>query len=403
MKTQYRKPAIDITRKAYKAIALLFLAAPAFIFMGCQQESTPNAEAIRTQISEYNQQIVELNQKISTLEQDLEALGETSANRERTSVTVSEIARQPFDNFINVSASVEAIQAAMISPETNGQIREINVVKGQKVSRGQQLARLNTTVIETNISELKTSLQLAETVYKRQQRLWEQEIGSEIQYLEAKNNFESLQSRLESLEAQLNLAVMRAPFDGIVDEIFAKRGELAMPGSMVMQIINLDQLYINADVSESFLPSVDSQENVILRFPAYPDYEEEVPIFRLGNVINPENRTFRLQLKINNRDGKFKPNMVANVGLKTFSTQEALVVPSIIIKQDVQGFYLFLAQENGDGDFVAKKVYVERGPSGEGNTMIASGIEAGDLLITSGHNQVNDGTLISFTNDMAGL
>ncbi len=403
MKTQINMIAAKHIKKVYNFFVLITLSAPILLFTGCQEQSTPDVQTIREQISEYNEQIVEINQKISELEQTLENMGETTLNRARTNVSVTEIAHQSFDNYINVSASVEAIQAAMISPEINGQIREINVIKGQKVKKGQKLARLTTTVIETNITELKTSLQLAETVYNRQKRLWDQEIGSEIQYLEAKNNFESLQSRLKSLEAQLDLAVMRAPFDGIIDEIFAKQGELAMPGSMVMQIINLDQLYINADVSESFLPAVDSDGKVILRFPAYPNYEEQVPVFRLGNVINPENRTFRLQLKINNTGEKFKPNMVANMGIKTFSTEKALVVPSIIIKQDVQGFYLFLAEENEDGDFEAKKVYIERGPSGEGNTMIASGVEPGDLLITSGHNQVNDGTLISFTNGIADL
>ncbi|MFO7755579.1 MAG: hypothetical protein R6V34_06325, partial [Bacteroidales bacterium] len=114
---------------------------------------------------------------------------------------------------------------------------------------------MNTSVIENNISEIKTSLQLAQTVYNRQKRLWEQEIGSEIQYLEAKNNYESLQSRLKSLESQLDMAVMHAPIEGIVDDIFSKEGELAMPGNAVIQIINLDNIYINADVSESFLPN----------------------------------------------------------------------------------------------------------------------------------------------------
>lgn len=366
---------------------------------GNNEDQNGDVQAIREQISEYNQQIVEMSRKVSELERKLEELGEIPQNRIRTPVTVTEIIPQPFDHYFKVNASVEAIQEAMISPETNGQIREIPVRKGQRVRKGQVLTRLNTSVIENNIAEVKTSLQLAQTVYNRQKSLWEQEIGSEIQYLEARNNYESLQSRLKSLESQLDMAIMRAPFDGIVDEIFAKEGELAMPGSMVMQILNLRNLYVNADVSESFLPMIDPSDKVILRFSAYPDYEEEVPVHRMGNVINPENRTFRLQLRINNPQEKFKPNMVATMSIKSYTADDALVVPSILIKQDTQGHYLYVADENEEGDLTAQKVYIERGLSGEGRTMIKSGIKQGDLLINQGHNRVNDGALIAISEE----
>ena len=366
---------------------------------GNNEDQNGDVQAIREQISEYNQQIVEMSRKVSELERKLEELGEVPQNRIRTPVTVTEIIPQPFDHYFKVNASVEAIQEAMISPEINGQIREIPVKKGQRVRKGQVVARLNTSVIENNIAEVKTSLQLAQTVYNRQKSLWEQEIGSEIQFLEARNNYESLQSRLKSLESQLDMAIMRAPFDGIVDEIFAKEGELAMPGSMVMQILNLRNLYVNADVSESFLPMIDPSDKVILRFSAYPDYEEEVPVHRMGNVINPENRTFRLQLRINNPQEKFKPNMVATMSIKSYTADDALVVPSILIKQDTQGHYLYVADENEEGDLTAQKVYIERGLSGEGRTMIKSGIKQGDLLINQGHNRVNDGALIAISEE----
>ncbi|MFN2395209.1 MAG: efflux RND transporter periplasmic adaptor subunit [Bacteroidales bacterium] len=376
-----------------------------FIFVACDNnnEQKGDVEDIRQKITEYNEQIVELNQKVSELERELEALGEIPQNRLRTPVTVMKIQPQPFDKYFNVNASVEPVQYAMISPETSGQIKEIFVEKGQRVKRDQELARLNTNVIENNISEVKTSLQLAQTVYNRQKSLWEQEIGSEIQFLEARNNYESLQSRLKTLESQLDMAVMTAPFDGIVDDIFTKEGELAMPGNRVMQMINLDNLYINADVSESFLPDIDPDDQVILRFPAYPDYEERFPIHRLGNVINPENRTFRLQLRINNRDQKFKPNMVASMSIPSFSTDDALVIPSILIKQDLQGHYVFTVTKDENEDWIANKTYIERGPAGEGKTMIISGISIGDLIIDQGHNRVNDGTLISIPSEMTAI
>ncbi len=376
-------------------IPLLF----ALLMAGCNQENQTETEKIREKISEYNEQIVELNQKVSDLERELEKRGERTQNRQQTPVTSIPLELQPFDHYVKVNGSVEAVEEAIISPESNGQVTEILVDKGQRVTQGQVLAKLNTSVIENNIQEVETSLQLAETVYSRQKRLWEQEIGSEVQYLEAKNNYESLQSRLNSLKAQLDMATMTAPFSGIVDEIFIKEGEMAMPGAMVMQLINMQNIYINADVSENFLPHIKKDEEVILRFSAYPDFERKVPVHRVGNVINPENRTFRLQLKLDNPDERFKPNMVATLGIQSFTTNEALVVPSILIKQDVQGHFVYTIIENEQGDLVADKVYVERGPSSEGLTMIQSGLEQGDKLINAGHNRVNDGTLVKIAED----
>ncbi len=369
--------------------------------VSCKEEKPSDTEEIRQKISEYNQQIVELNQKVSALEKDLEALGETTQNRERTPVIVEELEYQPFEHYVKVNAVVEAVNEATISPEVNGHITDIYVSKGQNVRAGQTLARLNTSVIENNIAEVKTQMQLAETVYNRQKRLWDQEIGSEMQFLEAKNNYESLQTRLKTLQSQLNMAVIHSPINGLVDDIFVKEGELAMPGARLMQVISLDQLYINADISETLLPVVEPSDQVTLRFPVFPEFEQKVPIHRLGNVINPENRTFRLQLKIDNQNKKFKPNMVASLSIPSYQTDQALVVPSIMIKQDVQGYYIFLAEENQDGDLVANKVYIERGLSGEGNTMITSGINPGDLFITRGHNRVADGSLIKITESRA--
>ncbi len=386
----------EIMQKITIFIAMLTLS---LLFTSCQEEEKSDTEVIREKISGYNEQIVELNQKISELERELEALGETTQNRVRTPVTITTLGYEPFEHYVRINGQAEAVKEAMISPETSGQITSIEVQKGQQVRSGQVLARLNVSVIENNIAEVKTSLQLAQTVYNRQEALWEQEIGSEIQYLEAKNNYESLQSRLKSLQSQMEMAVLRAPIDGIVDDIFSKEGELAMPGSRVMQLVNLGQLYINADVSEAFLPVVSSEDKVILRFDAFPGYEEWVPIYRVGNVINPENRTFRLQLRINNPNNQFKPNMMASMGIMAFSTDEALVIPSIYIKQDVQGHFVYVARENDEGNLIASKEYIERGRSGEGKTMIVSGLKPGDRIISQGHNKVSDGTLIRISEE----
>ena len=383
--------------KVHKAKLLFFgvllLAGPAFLLPSCSSEAKEGPESIRNKISEYQEQINELTIKVNELERELEAMGERPANRSRILVNAGELTPRTFHQYRKVSGTVEAVKTATISPETNGQLKEILVRKGEEVRRGQVLARLNTSVIENNMEEVKTSLSLATTVYERQKRLWEQEIGSEIQYLEARNNVNTLQTRLKTLESQLEMAVMKAPFDGFVDETFLKEGELAMPGTPVMNVVNLDEIYINADVSESYLPFVNRGENVILRFPAFPDFEQHIPVHRVGHVINPENRSFRMQLLMENPGGRFKPNMMARISIRTLSKEDALVVPSILIKFDTQGHYVFVAREN-NGDMVARKAYIERGADGEGLTMIESGLEKGDKVISRGHNRVSDGTLI---------
>jgi membrane fusion protein, multidrug efflux system len=379
------------TSKILLTISLLAILAA---IKSCSPAGENSPDEIRERISERRQQVSELNREINRLERQLSEMGVRVQTRNGIRVQVSELKPVEYDHYFRVNGSVEAVSDAIISPETNGQIRHIRVSRGENVTEGQEVARLNTSVIENNIEELKTNLKLAETMYERQKSLWQQQIGSERQFLEARNAYESLVSRLKTLESQLDMSVLRAPFSGVVDEIFLRQGEMAMPGTPVMQIINLDRLFINADVSETYLPRITPGDMVILRFPAFPDYEARVPIHRLGNVINPENRTFRLQLQIRNQNGRFKPNMVATLGIRSFSAEDVIVVPSILIKQDIQGYYVFVARENSEGMYQASKIYIERGAEGEGRTIIESGLAEGDLLIEQGHNQVTDGALL---------
>jgi membrane fusion protein, multidrug efflux system len=367
-------------------------------FPSCRSQAEEGPDAIRMEISQYQAQINDLTMKINELDRQLEDMGERPRSRTRMPVTTIDVAPADFEQYFKASASVEAVRTAMISPETNGQIKEIPVTKGQRVRAGQVVARLNTQVLQNSMEEVKASLSLATTVYQRQKSLWEQQIGSEIQYLEARNAVESLETRLKTLDSQMDMAVMRAPFNGIVEDIFLREGELAMPGSRVMHIVNLEKLYINADVSESYMGNIRVGDNVILRFPAFPGQDLLVPVHRVGHVINPENRTFRVQLLIDNPGERYKPNMMASLGIVTYTSAAVLAVPSILIKQDVQGHYLYTA-ETSNGDLVARKVYVERGPDGEGRTMIKSGLSPGDQVIQNGHNLVTDGSLVRIEND----
>ncbi len=309
-------------------------------------------------------------------------------------VTVKKLAIEKFDHYFLANGSVEAVNDAFISPETNGQIKKIQVEEGQRVKEGELLVSLNSDVTESAIAEVKTGLELARTIYEKRKGLWEKKIGSEVQYLEAKTNKESLENKLKTLNVQLEMAKIKAPFIGIVDEIFMKEGELAIPGMQLIRLVNLKKVYINADVSEAYLPRIAKGDTVQATFPSYPDMTVDTVIHRTGNVVKAQNRTFLVQLKLDNKDEKLKPNILGLIKMKDFSVNEALVVPSIIIKNDLQGSYLYVVEKK-EGKTQARKTYVKPGMSQAGRTMITEGLEPGLQVIVEGYNLVKNGIEIN--------
>lgn len=354
-------------------------------------DNPETAEEIESQISKYKKEIGELNKKIT--ESELKLASIQNDDDKGTPVNVSEMIYSPFNHYVEVNGSVEAINAAFISPEINGQIKEIYVKEGQKVSSGQLLIRINSSITENSIKEVETALELATIVYEKQKQLWDKNIGSELDFLSAKNNKESLESKLNTLEAQADMAMIKAPIDGIVDVVAVKEGELAIPGMLLIQLVDLSNLYINADISEAFITKIKKGDLVNLEFPSYPEISMDVPVYRIGNTVKSANRTFIVQLKISNPNNILKPNVLAKIKINDFSLEKALALPSLIIKQDMNGSYVFVV--NGEGFNKAKKVYIETGKSYMDLTMVTSGLSEGEQVIIQGYNQVSDGTLVN--------
>lgn len=317
---------------------------------------------------------------------------ENAKNIHKVSVRVKTIKPEKFISYFEVNGFVEALQNAFISPELNGQIKQINVEEGQRVSKGDILAVLNTDITRKGVEELKTGLEFATVTFEKQKELWDQKIGSEIQFLQAKNTKESLEKKLETLEEQLEMANVRAPFDGIVDEIFSKVGEMGTPGRQIVQLVNLSKLIVEADVSEAYISKINKGDTVQINFPAYPDIVLYEPIYRTGNVINPDNRTFKIQVRINNVGEKFKPNIMANIKIEDYVNDSAFVVPSIIIKKDInKGSFIFEAQKT-DSSVVANKIFIEPGVSYNDKTVIKKGVTKNQQIIVDGYNMVATGT-----------
>lgn len=340
------------------------------------------------ELKQYKKELNELKDKITKLEKEL-----TSASSSSIGVVVTPIETRLYEHYVDVSGQVRADKNIVVSPESSGKLVSIDVKEGQRVSKGQVLGRLNTEMIQRGIQELKINLELATTTFERQQNLWEQNIGSEIEYLQAKTQKDGLEKNLEGLEAQLDMAILRAPINGIVDEIILRQGEMASPAMPFARLVNIDQVYITADVSEMYLPKVKAGDKVEVEFPIINKVIENT-IYRTSSVIDADARTFRLRINLNNASNEIKPNMLSVIKLRTFAADNAIVVPSILVKKDFSGEFVFVATQD-EGKTVAKKQYIKTGIKDNNNTLVEEGLKVGDQLITKGYAQVVDGSTIT--------
>tara|TARA_R110002050_G_scaffold100230_4_gene207499 strand:+ start:610 stop:1713 length:1104 start_codon:yes stop_codon:yes gene_type:complete len=342
----------------------------------------------QAQLVEYKQQLHELELKIAELEKELKATTE----EEKVEVVLSEIQPQKFEHFIEVTGSVEADQEVNVSPEGSGQILDIKVREGQRVSKGTVLATLNAEPIERTIDEVEINLDMARTTYERQKNLWDQNIGSELQYLQAKSTMNSLEQQLEGLKAQRSMSSITAPVDGVIDVIYQKQGQIASPQVPFAKLVNIQKIKVYADVAESYLTKIEQGDEVQVYFPAIGE-THTTKIQMIGNFIDPNNRTFRIRLDLQNKDNLIKPNLDAVVKLRDYMAEEAIVIPSLLIKEDFKGKYTYVVEAN-NGSQVARKVYVKTGVSDNNMTEVKEGLEAGMKVVSEGFSQVIDGTVV---------
>jgi RND family efflux transporter MFP subunit len=346
----------------------------------------PNDLKIIKQIAAQKNRIVGIESKIRKLENKMTARDQ----KELITVSVKNIEPETFNHYIITYGEVEARNYAMISPEMNGRIEKFYVEEGSRVRKGQLLVSLNTDAIDNQIQGVKSSLELATKTFNKLDTLWKQNIGSEIDFLSAKNNKESLESQLESLEAQKRMSQIRAPFDGIVDKKFSKEGEIASPGMPVIEFVNLSKLNITADISEAFLGKIKKGQVVELSFDVLPGYKVKAPISRVSKVITSSSRTFEIEVEIDNPGEKIKPNLVSTIKINDFSSDKAIIVPSLAIRKDITGNYVYVVNHKNNQSVVGKK-YVTTDLSYEENTLVTKGLERGDQVVVKGYHLVSAG------------
>jgi RND family efflux transporter MFP subunit len=308
-------------------------------------------------------------------------------------VKIQALVSENFEHFVKVSGLVGSKQNVLLSAEGNGRVISIDVKEGDPVRAGQVIIRLESDIVTNQLSEAKLGYQLAKTTFERRARLWKENIGSEIEYLNAETNFLSSKDRLAQVEAQLKNTMIIAPVSGVVDNINVNTGEFVGVGTPVVRIIDLNNLEVETDLSENYLKAVKKGDPVKVSIPALGLNQEEKIIF-LSQYIKPENRSFTVKVALNNQSELIKPNLLAELTFRDYNNAEAFVIPSISVKKDLKGNYVYTVV-NTDGENRVNKRYIITGYSFSDKSEITSGLIAGEKVIIAGFNEVSEGQKVS--------
>ncbi len=351
-------------------------------------------EAINARKQELSQQQKELGSDIRKLDSAMNAM---APNAKLLLVTTVEADPQLFKHFLDLRGDVKTKQNVLVYPEMAGTLLEVYVKEGQKVRKGQALAQIDDGGMASQLNQLKTQEELAKTTYERQKRLWEQNIGSEIQYLQAKTSFEAAESSVKQVESQLAKSVIRAPFSGIIDDVILEQGTVVSPatGQAVFRIVNLADMHIEVDVPESHLQGVTEGAEVRVYFPVLGD-SVITAVRQTSNYIDPVNRSFRIEIPVPNNMGNVKPNLTARVSVNDYINETAILLPQSVISENSAGEqYIYLASgTDEDSMAVAEKRIVLTGRTKGDDVEILKGLEPGDKVIKEGARNVRDGQKI---------
>lgn len=335
----------------------------------------------------------------ATIDQLDQALAKMNTNTSLPLVAAIQAQPALFDHYVSLQGTVKTLQNVLVYPEMPGILKSIAVRKGQRVKKNDLLALLDDGGLAAQFEQAKSQLALAKTVFERQERLWKQEIGSEIQYLQSKTNFESAQSAVAALEMQYNKSFVRAPFDGSVDQVFKEPGVFVSPGqgAELFRIVNLDEVYLEVDVPESHVATVKKGTKALVYLGALAT-EIEAEVSQRSNVINPSNRSFKIEVALPNKDGAIKPNLTATVQLNDYSKEQAILVVQSIVSENADGQqYCFVLRQEGDTYFAERRI-VQTGKTQGDFIEVLDGITPGELLITEGAKKVTDGQQVQYIN-----
>lgn len=340
----------------------------------------------RAELEKLKKERASLNAEIAKLEAEV---GEKNAQDNIKQVNVVDVQEETFRNYLVVQGKVDAAQNVQVSPEAQGLVMAIYVKAGQSVSKGQVLAQLDDQVLRQNMDELQTQLDLANTLFQRQKNLWDQKIGTEVQYLSAKTQRDGLVRRMNTLRSQAALYKLKSPINGVVDQMDLKVGQAVMPGISAIRVVNTSSLKAKALVAESYASRVNQGDEVSVIFPDVPDTLQTKLNF-VAKTIDPASRSFSVEIDLPSKS-MYRANMVAVLKIVDYKKEKALSIPVNAIQKSENGDYVFVAQSGK-----VKRVIIQVGKIADSKAEILSGLRVGDKVITTALSDLNEGDLIQF-------
>ncbi|WP_419213411.1 efflux RND transporter periplasmic adaptor subunit [Maribacter sp. X9] len=387
-----------------KKIIILFIVTIGLFSCGDSDQSVSGViakgdlDAIRAKKNEISAQQKVIETQIQSLDSAIAILG----NEEKFPLVNTIAAKhEVFNHYLELQGDVSTKQNVLIYPEMAGTLQKVYVKEGDRVTKGQLLASIDDGGMSSQLSQLKTQASLAKTTFERQERLWKQNIGSEIQYLQAKTNYEASENMVAQADSQLGKSTIRAPFAGIIDDVIKDQGTVVAPGvgSEVFRLVNLSDMYIEVEVPETYLGAVSKGKEAMVYFPVLGD-TITTKIRETGNFINPSNRSFQVEIPVPNKDGKIKPNLSAKVSLNDYTNENAVLIPTSIISENAEGEqYVYVANDpNADNEAIVKRTIITTGKTQGGKIEVLTGLEDGNHVIKEGARSVKDGQKVKIKN-----
>lgn len=379
-------------------ISLLVLAACGSKTEGSVESiiASSDLKAIRAKKAEVIAEQNRIKDQIQLLD---EAIARLDENTKIPLITTYQVNQEVFTHYLELQGSVTTKDLLVIYPEYSGILTDVYVNDGQKVKKGQVLARIDDGGLSQQLAQLKIQAELSKTTFERQQRLWDQKIGSEMQYLQAKSNYESQAQAIAQLEQQVAKTVVTAPFSGTIDDVMSEQGSVVTPGQTpLMRIVSLDNMYIITDVPEKYVSNIERNKKVLVDFPIL-NKQMESKIRQVGDFIDPNNRTFKVEISVPNNDSSIKPNLTAKLSINDYTNPEALLIPQSVISENAIGEqYIYIVNNKQGQDAIAEKITIETGLTQGDVIEVLAGLETGTEIILEGARSVSDGQKVRIIN-----
>ncbi|MFI8603587.1 efflux RND transporter periplasmic adaptor subunit [Cellulophaga baltica] len=385
---------------------LLIASAAAFLLVACGGDkkksvedviATTNPEEIRTKRAELVGEQQTIHDKIKQLD---EALTQYDTVKKVPLITTITAKNEVFNHYLELQGNVTTKDLLVITPEYNGILTNIYVKEGQNVRKGQILGKIDDGGLSQQVAQLEIQAELAKTTFERQKRLWDQQIGSEIQYLQAKSTYEAQSRAVAQLQQQIAKTVIRAPFSGTIDDVITEQGSVVAAGqSQIMRIVNLDHMYIETDVPENYITNVSKGKSVEVEFPILGK-TISTKIRQAGDFINPSNRTFKVEVGIPSKESGVKPNLTARLKINDYTNENAVLIPQSIISENADGeqYVYLVSDKKANEEGIAKKIIIKTGKTQGDVIEVLEGLENGAEIIKEGARSVEDGQTVKVIN-----